>query len=171
MKQVSKIIMALLAIIMIMPTISKAESMNWRIYAYVTKMHVMPIGFAQAPANIIFERRGLAEFDDGVIATLLMKGSGKITPKGGGVDGFVQYTFEDGATYVVKWQAQVTKEEEKELTTFSGKGTYVSGTGRFKGIQGDVNFIGRYVTPYSKEKGTLGDMIVDVTSDYTLTPK
>ena len=50
----------------------------------------------------------------------------------------------------------------------SGKGTYVSGTGRFEGIQGDITFTGKYVTPYDKEKGMLGDLIVDVISDYNL---
>lgn len=171
MKQASKIILALLAFMLVIPTITKAESRNWRIYSYVTKAHVIPIGFAKAPANMIFERSGLAEFDDGEIASILMRGSGKLTPSGGSVEGFVQYTFEDTATFVVKWQANVTKEKEKELNTFTGNGTYVIGTGRFDGIQGDVSFTGRYVTPYSKEKGTHGDMIVDVKSNYTLPSK
>ena len=52
--------------------------------------------------------------------------------------------------------------------TVSGKGTFIKGTGRFEGIQGEMIFSGRYLTPYSKEKGLYGDMLIDATSNYKI---
>ena len=164
-------VLATVIALLVLPISVQAESQKVRLYNYVTEMHVMPIGFAKAPANVIAERRGVAEYENGEVATYLMRGGGKVTPKGGTMEGFSQYTFNDKSTYVVKWKAQLIKEEGQQLMKVSGKGTYVSGTGRFEGIQGDVTFTGKYVTPYDKEKGMLGDLIVDVMSDYTLPSK
>ena len=147
-----------------------AETRKARLYNYVTEMHVKPIGFFKAPANVIAERRGVAEYEDGEVATYLMRGAGKWSPKGGTMAGFSQYTFGDKSTNVVKWEAKITK-KEGQPPKVTGQGTYVSGTGRFEGIQGEVSFSGNYVTPYDKEKGTLGDLIVDVTSNFTLPTK
>ena len=154
-----------------LPILAGAETQKARVYCYVTEMYVMPIEFAKVPANVISERRGLAEFENGEVAAFLMRGAGKATPKGGPMEGFTQYTFNDKSTFVVKWQGQHTKEEGKQPPKISGEGTYVSGTGRFEGIQGDVTFTGKNVTPYDKEKGMLGDLIVDVIFNYTLPSK
>ena len=154
-----------------LPILVEAETQKARLYNYVTEMHVMLIGFAKAPANVIVERRGVAEYENGEVATYLMRGAGKVTPKGGTMEGFSQYTFSDKSTNVVKWKSQLAKKEGQQLITVSGKGTYVHGTGRFEGIQGDITFTGKHVTPYDKEKGMLGDLIVDVTSNYTLPSK
>ena len=54
------------------------------------------------------------------------------------------------------------------LPKVSGTGSYISLTGRFEGIQGDITFTGEYLTPYDTEKGTLGDLVVDITFNYTL---
>ena len=157
--------------ILVLPSLAEAETRKARLYSYVTEMYVMPIKFIQAPANAIVERRGVAEYENGEVATYLMRGAGKVTPKGGTMEGFSQYTFSDKSTNVVKWKSQLAKKEGQQLITVSGKGTYVNGTGRFEGIQGDITFTGKYVTPYDKEKGMLGDLIVDVTSNYTLPSK
>ena len=163
-------VLAVAVVLLALPFWAKAETRKARLYNYVTEMHVMPIGFAQVPTNVIAERRGVAEYEDGEIATYLMRGAGKWSPKGSTLEGFSQYTFGDKSTNVVKWQAQITI-DEGQLPKVTGQGTYVSGTGRFEGIQGEVSFSGNYVTPYDKEKGTLGDLIVDVISNFTLPSK
>jgi len=154
-----------------LPTLAGAETQKARVYCYVTEMYIMPIGFVKAPAYVISERRGLAEFENGKVAAFLMRGAGKATPKGGPMEGFTQYTFNDKSTFVVKWQGMHSKGEGQQLPQISGEGTYVNGTGRFEGIQGDVTFTGKNVTPYDKEKGLLGDLIVDVVFNYTLPSK
>ena len=156
---------------LVLPILAGAETQKARVFCYVTEMYIMPIGFAKAPANVISERRGVAEFENGEVAVFLMRGVGKVTPKGGPMEGFTQYTFNDKSAFVVKWQGQHTKGEGQQLPKMSGKGTYVSGTGRFEGIQGNVTFTGKNVTLYDKEKGTLGDLIVDVIYNYTLPSK
>jgi hypothetical protein len=170
-KKAIKYIVVLFALVLFLPSITSAETRKFRKYNYLTKMHVIPIEFAKAPANAIMERRGVAVFEDGEVATYLMRGSAKLTPKGGTAEGFSQFTFNDGSTSVVKWQAQLSKKEGEKLRTITAKGKYVSGTGRLKGIQGSVTFTGKYVTPYSKEKGTLGDLVGDGISNYTLPAK
>lgn len=167
MKTVIKFAVLLFTFALLIPTITNAETKKNRVYSYVTKFHVIPVGFAKAPANMIMERRGVAEFEDGELATVIVRGSGKMTPKGGQVEGFTSFTFEDGASYTIKWQKQIVNNEGK-LPTLSGKGTILNGTGRFQGIKGDSTSTGKFLTPYSKEKGTFGDLIVDNVVNYTM---
>jgi hypothetical protein len=54
--------------------------------------------------------------------------------------------------------------------TMKGEGKYIKGTGRFEGIQGLTSFIGKSVTPYTKDT-TKGDAVIDVTSTYTVPKK
>ena len=167
MKTVIKSAVLLFTFVLLIPAITNAETEKNRVYSYVTKFHVIPVGFAKAPANMIMERRGVAEFEDGELATVIVRGSGKMTPKGGQVEGFSSYTFEDGASYTTQWKVQLVNNEGK-LPTISGKGTIIDGTGRFEGMKGDSTVTGKFLTPYSKEKGTLGDVIADHVVNYTL---
>jgi hypothetical protein len=146
----------------------QAETLTWRVYNYVTALHVMPIGFEKVPANVLLERRGIAEFPNGETAAYLTRGSAKMTPSGGTAEGYALYTFDDGSTLHIKWQANSKLEPGEKHKTMSGSGNYLSGTGRFNGIEGSVTIQGKYITPYSKKDGTLGDMIVDVTSNHTV---
>lgn len=164
-------VLPLLAVTLLTPAVTSADTMEWRVYNYVTKMHFLPYGFAKAPANAIFERRGIVQFTDGELATYLTRGSAKLTPKGGVAEGYAQYTFDDESTMIIKWQAKSGTEEGQKLKTMSGTGSYVSGTGRFEGIKGELTLTGKYLTPYSVEKGMMGDMVVDVVSNYQLPAK
>ncbi len=167
MKTSVKFIILLLGLAFVAPQIANGETMKWRYYSYVTKRIAMPVGFAKVPANGIFERRGVAQFDNGELALVILKGAGKFSPKGGKIEVFAQYTFvKDGSTKVFKVQVNSKRGEG-----VSGKGQYISGTGRFKGIKGDVTLNGKYLSPYSVEKGTLGDMVVDLSANYTLPKK
>ena len=163
-----RLILTALCSIVLLTTQAQAETLTWRVYNYVTALHVMPIGFEKVPANVLLERRGIAEFPNGETAAYLTRGSAKMTPNGGTAEGYALYTFDDGSTLHIKWQAKSKLEPGQKHKTMSGSGNYLSGTGRFDGIEGDVIIKGRYVTPYSKKDGTLGDMIVDVTSNHTV---
>ena len=172
MKKFINLSVLLLMFMLLLPSFASGDTMKWRYYSYVTKRIVMPVGFAKAPANGIFERRGVAQFDNGELALVHMKGAGKFSPTGAKLEGFGHYTFmKDGSTKVFKWQVTGKREDEKKPVIVSGKGQYISGTGRFKGIKGDVTINGKHLTPYSKEKGTMGDMVVDLTANYTLPAK
>ena len=107
MKTVIKFAVLLFTFALLIPTITNAETKKNRVYSYVTKFHVIPVGFAKAPANMIMERRGVAEFEDGELATVIVRGSGKMTPKGGQVEGFTSFTFEDGASYTINGRSRL----------------------------------------------------------------
>lgn len=161
----------LLVLMLVLPSFAYGETMKWRYYSYATKRVIMPIDFAKAPANVIFERRGVAEFENGELATVIMRASGKVTPTGGKLGLFGQYTFiKDKSTMVFKAQVNGKREGKKPMVV-SGKGQFISGTGRYRGIQGDVTINGKHLTPYSEEKGTLGDMVIDLSANYTLPAK
>ena len=146
-----------------------AETLNFRIFNYYTKMEVIPIGFVKAPANAVMEKRGLANFEDGEVAIFLARGAIKITPKGGIATGFTQLTFNDGATLVYDWEINAVKSEKTQLNIAKGSGKIIQGTGRFAGIQGEITISGQGITPLNDE--TKGDAYFDVTANYNIPSK
>ena len=86
----TKIVAGLVMILALLgwPFSIQAETRKARLYSYVTKKHVMPIVFAKAQANVIIERRGIAEFENGEMAICIMRGAGVGSPKGGYLEGF-----------------------------------------------------------------------------------
>lgn len=150
-------------------SIAKAETTNFRVFAYMTKREVMPIGFAKAPANIIIERRGLAQLENGEVAIFLARGALKGTPKGGTGEGYSLLTYNDGSTTVIKWDIKFSKAEPKQFSSYTGSGKYIKGTGRFEGIQGEVVITGQEVTPFNEE--TRNDAYFDITATYSLPSK
>jgi hypothetical protein len=132
-------------------------------------MEVMPFGFVKAPANGIFERRGLVSFENGDVGIYLARGTFKATPKGGTAKGFSQITLSDGSTIVSNYDLSYTKSPDTKLNTYTGTGKAVSGTGRFEGIQGENTVTGQNLTPYDKDNKS--ESYFDVISNYTLPSK
>ncbi len=170
MARITRNLMALL-IVLLLPGIAAAETKKFRTYSYITDMHFMPIKIAKAPAEVLLERRGIAQFEDGETALFYLQGTVQMTPDKATAQGYSQYTFNDGATSVIKWQVELSKKEGEELLSGTGKGTYVSGTGRLEGIKGEVTYDEKFLTPYSLEKGTRGDLISESIANYTLPAK
>ena len=55
------------------------------------------------------------------------------------------------------------------FSSFSeGTGEHIEGTGRFKGIQGNLSFKAKLLKPYAGE--SKGDALVEATGTYTLPP-
>ena len=146
-----------------------AETLNFRIFNYYTKMEAMPIGFVKAPANIVFEKRGLADFENGDIATLLARGAAKATPVARTAEGYTLLTFDDGATIVYDWVMKWSKSKTVQGDFYIGTGKLIKGTGRYEGIQGEMKITGKGVTHFNKE--TKGDAYFDVTVEYTISSK
>ena len=148
---------------------SFAETSKYRIYSYITKMELMPFGFVKAPANGVFERRGLVSFENGDVGLYLARGTFEATPKGGTAEGFSQITHSDGSTVVQNYNLTYTKSSDTKLNTYTGTGKVVSGTGRFEGIQGENTITGQALAPYDKENKA--ESYFDVISNYTLPSK
>ena len=148
---------------------SFAEISKYRIFSYITKMELIPFGFVKAPANGIFERRGIVSFENGDVGLYLARGTFKATPKGGTAEGFSQITHSDGSTVVQNYNLTYTKSSDTKLNTYTGTGKVVSGTGRFEGIQGENTITGQALAPYDKENQA--ESYFDVISNYTLPSK
>ena len=137
-----------------------------KITSYITKIEVIPVPDVKGHIVGVYERRGVAVFEDGEAAAYHTRGTFDYIKKNGPFQGYTQLTYKDGSTTMVKYQGTLTLPQGKKLPSLKGKGEYIKGTGRFKGIKGSVSFSGKYITPYSKE--TKGDIFVDHTATYTL---
>ncbi len=136
---------------------------------YIAKVEVIPIFDVEGHIVGIYERRGVAIFEDGEVAAYLTRGTFDYIKGQGSHQGYTQYTFKDGSTTVEKYQGTTTIAPGEKLASIKGKGEYIKGTGRFKGIKGNMSYSGKLVTPYGKE--TKGDLVFDTTATYTLPSK
>ena len=155
--------------ILLSANISFAETSKYRIFSYITKMEIMPFGFVKAPANGIFERRGIVSIENGDVGLYLARGTFTATPKGGTAEGFSQITHSDGSSVVQNYNLTYTKSPDTKLNAYTGTGKVVSGTGRFEGIQGENTITGQALAPYDKENKA--ESYFDVISNYTLPSK
>ncbi len=90
-----------------------------------------------------------------------------IPEKGNQSIGYTIYTFEDGATIVVRFQRVLVPDTSGKL---SAKTTteLIKGTGRFEGIKGTTSSTGKVFPPGKGEAFRYTD---DVTFTYTLPSK
>jgi hypothetical protein len=159
--------------IVIIPVISfataGAETLKFRIFTYVTRMESMPIGFVDAPTNVLIERHGYINYEDGDVATFLSRAIGKNSIQKGTRDGYALITYSDDSTSVFEWDLDFWINEITQLKTFSGSGKFIEGTGRFVGINGEVKLTGQEVEPFQGEPAA--GAYFDVTATYTLPAK
>ena len=145
---------------------AEAETLKFRIYTYVTRMESMPIGFVDAPTNILCERHGYINFEDGEVATFLSRAIGKNSIQKGTRDGYALITYSDNSTSVFEWDLEFWANEINQLKTFTGSGKFIEGTGRYVGIQGEVTLTGQEVIPFPGEPAA--GAYFDVTATYSL---
>jgi hypothetical protein len=150
-------------------TTAEAETLKFRIFTYVTRMESMPIGFTDAPTNVLCERHGYINYEDGDVATFLSRAIGKNSIQKGTRDGYALITYSDDSTSVFEWDLDFWVNETTQLKTFSGSGKFIKGTGRFVGIDGEVKLTGQEVEPFSGEPAA--GAYFDVTATYTLPAK
>lgn len=147
-----------------------AETLRVKVSAYSTKVEVIPIEDMEGHAIIAGTRKGLAFFENGDIATYTNWGTGDYIKGKGAVDGYTRFTFEDDSTIFYKLKG-IWEPGPKGLAIGKGTGEFIKGTGRYEGIKGGLTWSGKAYTNYSKEKGTLGDGVLEITATYTLPQK
>jgi len=152
------------------PIFAQTKTMNYRLSTYLSNVEVLPVGDAEGHLLGLFSRKGLASFENGEVATFTNWGTQDATKGRGTFDYYVMLTFDDNSTTVAKGQGTF-EPGPKGLSLYKGTAEFIKGTGRFEGIKGNLSYTGRSLTPYSKEKGTMGDAYYDVTSTYTLPSK
>jgi hypothetical protein len=146
----------------------EAETLKYKIISYVTRMETVQVPDVENHFIALFERRGVAIFENGETATF--RGwftLDNISGQGGSFRGYSTLSFGDDSTSMIKIEGTQTGEKLS-----SGKGTaeYIKGTGRFEGIKGNVTFTTKLLTPYTKDE-TKSDMITEATGTYTLPKK
>jgi hypothetical protein len=147
-----------------------AETLRVKVSGYATQVEVIQIGDMEGHAIIASTNRGLAFFENGDVATYTNWGTGDFIKGKGPVGGYTGFTFEDGSTIVYKFKG-IWEPGPKGSPVGKGTGEFTNGTGRYEGIKGELTWNGKRYTLYSKEKGTLGDFVLEVTATYTLPPK
>jgi len=146
-------------------TVKKAK-----ITSYIIKTEAVPFPDVKGHIVGVVEKRGLAVFEDGEVAAYHAQlRFDSIKQQGTSFEGYSQLTFKDGSTTIAKFQGTQALTPGEKLPTVTSKGEYIKGTGRFQGIKGNVSSSGKLITPYGEE--TKGDMVVDLTSTYTLPSK
>jgi hypothetical protein len=150
---------------------AKAETMKWRTSSYTQQMEILPVGDSEGHGLLMGSNKGQAYFENGDVAVYANWWTGDATlGRGATLQGYARYTFEDGSTFVGKFETTLSP-GPKGLPLQKGTAKLIKGTGRFEGIQGDITFEGRALVPYSKEKGLWGDMYFDAVATYTLPRK
>jgi len=78
------------------------------------------------------------------------------------VRGYTQYTFPDGSTYTSKWEGKNMGAGRGTAGSASSEGswTFIKGTGRFEGIQGEGTYKSYILVP--------GQWYSDIEGQYTL---
>lgn len=166
----SLIVILLISVCLILSdTPVAAETMKYRVSAYLTDIGFIPVGDAEGHLVGHYTRRGLAFFENGEVATYTHWGTFDFTKGIGPYMGYSIFTYEDGSTIVQKIQGPFEWAPGRKMRVFTGMGEFIKGTSRFEGIKGTVSFSGKEVTPSSKE--TKSDIYFDATATYTLPPK
>jgi hypothetical protein len=144
----------------IFATQTKAKEIKWKIISHLTKVLFIPVGDAEGHGVGVFERRGVVIFEDGEVAAYLGRGTFDWTKSNGPGVVYSQDTFKDGSTTWTKSQYTSKILPGKKLPYIEGKGEFMKGTGRFKGIKGSFTYKGPYITPFTPDK-TKGEEIIE----------
>jgi len=155
------------ALVLLPATQAKAETMKYDATSQITKFEYVLFPDVKGHKVGVFERRGVAIFENEV-AVLELQGTFDYIKKQGAWETYSQITFKDGSTFTYKLQGATTIVEGIKL--INAKGKYIKGTGRFEGIKGELSLTGRYITPITKDK-TKGDNWTEATGTYTLPKK
>ncbi len=150
----------------VLPSVAQAGEIprKFKVNNQITKMQAIPIPGSPGRAIGFYERLGDVEYEDGETAKQVLRCTFDMVRGVGPFQGYSQFTFKDGSTFLVKIEGITIKPEEGKLPTGHGTGKYVDGTGRFKGIEGNNAFKFKMLKPFGGE--SKGDALVEVKATY-----
>jgi hypothetical protein len=144
-------------------TPANAETMNFKIYNWQTKIENVRLGDADGHDAGVELRSAFYVLENGEVAATkiisiydLIKGSGPYK-------NYITMNFEDGSTIIVKSEGTVGGQAA------SIKSEIIKGTGRFQGIKGTISAKIRFLPAEPGE--SRGKGIGEGTINYTLSPK
>jgi len=163
-------ILLIAALLLLPATQAEAKTVKLRIFSYLTKVELIAVPDVEGHVVLVYERRGVAIFDNGETAAYHTRGTADSIKGQGSYHGYSNFLYKDGSTTMSEYTGKMTLAPGEKLPSLKGEGKYIKGTGRFEGIKGKFSYTGKYVTPYTKDK-TKGETVVDVTGNYTLPKK
>jgi hypothetical protein len=153
-----------LALSTLAPSSAVADPIKWRVFSYVTRMEVKPVGDAEGHVAGAWQRRGFCELSTGELAVYAASGTLDGTKGKGIAKGETTCTFEDGSKLVNAWTVDFEPGPGGLAVYKNGKGEFGPGSGRFEGIQGTFTFAGKAYTPMKDD--TRGDVVMDAQGEY-----
>ena len=147
-----------------------AETMKCRTAGIVTKDETISVGYEEGHVLGLQITEGLAFFENGEIATfrshLVYDRYDKVVPgKSSQAIGYTIFTFEDGSTFVQRFQRLQGSDTTLPAQVAS---ELIKGTRRFEGIKGSASGTGKRAP---EVKGEAKKYVSDMTFTYTLPPK
>jgi hypothetical protein len=145
-------------------TLASAETLNYKLYDYVTKVERVPVGDVEKHAVFLMIRKGFYVFENGEVATGMTVNTADLIKGSGSFSNYGIITFADGSTIITKNQGTLAggKNVKRE-------GEIIKGSGRFEGIKGTVTILLKYLPREKGEDGPKG--IGEGTITYTLPSK
>lgn len=146
------------------------QKMTWKEVSHITQVYKMKAPDAEDHLLGLHEHKGVALFPDGRAASYLTRGGFSVYERQGGErthDGYGKISFADGSFILIRYQGQEYFKEGDKLPSLQGKGRFMQGAGRFKGITGTLSYDGGYVTGLD-DKDVGGDAVLNYQADYTL---
>ena len=163
-------VLLIAALLLAVATQARAETVKCNYTTQLNKLEYVPLPDAKGHVASVYERRGVAIFEDEVAAVTIWGTADRIKNETS-FRGYVQTLYEDGSTTLYKISGTKMPAPSAELRSYEEmKGEYIMGTGRFEGIKGNLSCKGREITPYSKD-ATKQDNWIEVTATYTLPKK
>jgi len=147
------------------PTNVNAEDFEYQVVGYITKAEFNLVPDVEGHAIGFYERRGVAIFQNGETGAYHTTGTFDYIKGNGKFQGYSTITYKDGSTSTSKYTGDMVRKPD-QLPTYSGKGEYTKGTGKYEGIKGNFTYDAVYVTPYDKENK--GDALIKAKGSYTL---
>lgn len=163
-------ILLITALLFVPATEAGAKTVKCKVVAPLTKVEWIAVPDVEKHVVTLYERRGVAIFEDGETAAYHTRGTADLIKGQGTYHGYSDLTYKDGSITIFEYTGNVTLAPGEKLRTLKGKGKYIKGTGRFEGIKGKASFTGKFVTPYTKDT-TKGDAVFDVKATYTVPKK
>jgi hypothetical protein len=157
------------ALLLLAATQVRAETVKIKYTTQATKVEVVPVPDEKGHLVGLYERRGVAIFENEVAATALC-GTMEIVNKKVSFQGYTKLTFKDGSTWLLTHQGTRAPAPGDELGSYKMNGEIIKGTGRFEGIKGKYSATGRLITPRTKD-ATKGDNWIEATATYTVPEK
>ncbi len=162
-------VLALLTAWLAAPVLA-GQKLVWQEVSHLTSVHKITAPDAKDHLMGVYRHQGVCLFSDGQQASYDNVGTFDVYDRKGGDRlhvGYSKVVFGDGSTLTFRTSGQEYFAKGNDLPKVKGTGSFIAGTGRYKGIKGTLSFSGGYVTGLG-ENDTGGDAVLDYTADYTL---